>query len=127
VVADQGAGGRAHSLALFSAAARGTWRIEAYADVKARPIGELKFLVEDYVPDRVDVTLATAATSIRAGSAASVDVSARYLYGAPGAELAINGEVSLAAASRTPLRGYEDYLVGLTDQKVEPVTKEIEE
>jgi uncharacterized protein YfaS (alpha-2-macroglobulin family) len=127
VVADQGAGGRAHSLALFSAAARGTWRIEAYADVKARPIGELKFLVEDYVPDRVDVTLATAATSIRAGSAASVDVSARYLYGAPGADLAISGEVSLAAAWRTPLRGYEDYLVGLTDQKVEPVTKEIEE
>ncbi len=127
VVQDQGGGGRAHSLALFSGAARGTWRVEAYADLKARPIGEARFLVEDYVPDRLDVTVASRAETIRAGSAALVDVTARYLYGAAGADLAISGEVSLGAASRTPLKGYEDYLVGLTDEKVEPVTKEIEE
>jgi uncharacterized protein YfaS (alpha-2-macroglobulin family) len=127
VVQDQGAGGRAHSLALFSGAARGTWRVEAYADAKARPIGELKFLVEDYVPDRLDVTLSTAASSLRPGSAAPVEVAARYLYGAPGAELAISGDVSLAPAARSPLKGYEDYLIGLTDEKVEPVLKEIEE
>jgi uncharacterized protein YfaS (alpha-2-macroglobulin family) len=127
VVADQGAGGRTHALALFSGAARGTWRVEAYADAKGKPIGDMKFLVEDYVPDRLDVTATSSAAMIAKGSAASIDVSARYLYGAPGAELAVSGEVSLAPAARTPLKGFEDYLVGLTDEKVEPVTKEIEE
>ncbi|MGL4441204.1 MAG: MG2 domain-containing protein, partial [Bosea sp. (in: a-proteobacteria)] len=127
VVADQGAGGRAHSLALFSGAARGTWRVEAYADAKGKPIGEMRFLVEDYVPDRLDVVVASSSTTIAKGSAASVDVTARYLYGAPGADLAVSGEVSLAPATKTPLKGYEDYLVGLTDEKIEPVTKEIEE
>jgi hypothetical protein len=126
VVQDQGAGGRAHSLALFSGAARGTWRIEAYADAKGAPIGEAKFLVEDYVPDRVDVTLEAKDAAIRPGGGATVELSARYLYGAPGGELEVSGEVSLQPAARTPLRGLEDFTVGLSDEKVEPVTREIE-
>jgi uncharacterized protein YfaS (alpha-2-macroglobulin family) len=127
VVQDQGAGGRAHSLALFSGAARGTWRVEAYADARGRPIGELKFLVEDYVPDRLDVTLAARSAAIAKGSASTIDVAARYLYGAPGAGLPVSGEISLAPAARTPLKGFEDYLVGLTDEAFQPVTREIEE
>lgn len=127
VVQDQGAGGRAHSLALFSAAARGGWRIEAYADARGRPIGEAKFLVEDYVADRIDVTANARDASIRPGAAAAVEVNARYLYGAPGAGLQVSGEVVLGPAARTPVRGLEDYAVGLADEKIEPVTKEIEE
>lgn len=127
VVQDQGAGGRMHALALFSGAARGTWRIEAYADAKGRPVGELKFLVEDYVPDRLDVTATARTAQIGRGSPALVEVAARYLYGAPGADLAVSGEVTLAPAARAPLKGLEDYLVGLTDEKVEPVTREIED
>jgi hypothetical protein len=127
VVPDQGQGGRAHALALFSGAARGAWRVEAFADVRARPIGQATFLVEDYVPDRVDVTLSTTARAIRPGAGAEIAVEARYLYGAPGAELAVTGEVALAPAARTPIAGLEDFLVGLTDEKVEPVTREIEE
>lgn len=127
VVQDQGGGGRSHSLALFSAAARGTWRVEAYADPRGRPIGEAKFLVEDYVPDRVDVTATARDPAIRPGSATAVDVVARYLYGAPGAGLSLSAELSLSAASRTPVRGLEDYAVGLADEKIEPVTKSIEE
>ncbi len=127
VVQDQGAGGRAHSLALFTAAARGTWRVEAYADPRGKPIGEAKFLVEDYVPDRLDVSAAARDPMIRPGGSASIDVAARYLYGAPGRGLSVNGDVSLAPAARTPVQGLEDYQVGLADEKVEPVTKEIEE
>lgn len=127
VVQDQGAGGRAHSLALFSGAARGTWRVEAYTDVRGRPLGEAKFLVEDYVPDRIDVTAQAREPAIRPGSPTSVEVTARYLYGAPGSGLGVSGEVALGPASRTPIRGLEDYAVGLADEKIEPVTKEIEE
>ncbi len=49
-VADQGLGGRAYPLPLLSGAMHGTWRIAAYTDPKAPPVGEASFLLEDYVP-----------------------------------------------------------------------------
>ncbi len=88
--------------------------------MKAAAIGEAKFLVEDYVPDRVDVTLTARDEVIRPGGAASVEVAARYLYGAPGAGLQVSGEVTLNAAARTPLRGLEDFAVGPADEKRSP-------
>ncbi len=127
VVNDQGAGGRAHSLSLFGGAARGTWRVQAYADPKGKPVGEAKFLVEDYVPDRIEVTVTPSAPVLQPGAPATLDLSARYLYGAPGRELAIFGDVTVSAATTTPIKGLEDWLVGLTDETVEPVTQEIEE
>jgi uncharacterized protein YfaS (alpha-2-macroglobulin family) len=86
-VADQGLGGRAYSLPILSGALRGTWRVEAYTDPKSPAVGDAAFLVEDYVPERLEVTLAPKAEALRPGQPAVIDVSARYLYGAPGAEL----------------------------------------
>jgi alpha-2-macroglobulin len=57
VVEDQGFGGRAFSLALLPGAARGAWRVQAYADPKAPALGEVSFLVEDYVPERLELDL----------------------------------------------------------------------
>src|SRR5947209_6802678 len=61
-IPDQGLGGRAYSLALLAGAASGTWRIEAYADPKSPKIGETSFLVEDYVPKRLEAEM-----TLRAG------------------------------------------------------------
>ena len=54
---DQGLGGRALPLPLLSGAMHGTWRIAAFTDPKAPAIGEASFLLEDYVPERLEVTL----------------------------------------------------------------------
>ena len=58
VVPDQGVGGRALRVPLVSSAPTGTWRVRAFADPKRPPVGEATFLVEDYVPDRLEFELA---------------------------------------------------------------------
>jgi alpha-2-macroglobulin len=124
---DQGVGGRAHSLSLFSGAARGTWRVQAYSDPKGEPIGEMKFLVEDYVADRIDVTAMPKADFAAQGSPIAIDVTARYLYGAPGANLQVTGDITLQAATSSPIRALEGYQIGLSDEKLEPSVQELEE
>ncbi|TBW35375.1 alpha-2-macroglobulin family protein [Siculibacillus lacustris] len=126
-VADQGDGGRAWSLALISGLQTGTWRIRAYADPKQPPIGETSFLVADYVPERIDVTLTTPKPRLAAGEPAVVEVQADHLYGAPGAELDLRGDVAVSLADDTPIPGLAGYTVGLDDESFEAVSKELEE
>ena len=54
VLPDQGAGGRTLAVPLNSAVPSGTWRVRAFADPKAASIGETTFMVEDYVPERLE-------------------------------------------------------------------------
>ncbi len=55
VLPDQGAGGRALERADHGVfAPTGTWRVQAFTDPKRPPVGEASFLVEDYVPDRLE-------------------------------------------------------------------------
>jgi uncharacterized protein YfaS (alpha-2-macroglobulin family) len=85
VVADQGLGGRALSVALVSSAPTGTWRVRAFADPKRPPVGEATFLVEDYMPDRIEFDLTSKAKGVSETSAAEITVDGRFLYGAPAA------------------------------------------
>ncbi|MGH6830518.1 MAG: MG2 domain-containing protein, partial [Methylocella sp.] len=89
---DQGDGGRSFALPLLPGSTTGTWRVAAYADPKAGPVGQTSFLVEDYVPERLEFSLTPAAMVVRGGSEAEIGAMARYLYGAPGANLEITGE-----------------------------------
>lgn len=126
VVQDQGAGGRAISVPLVSAAPVGTWRVQVYSDPRRAAIGEATFLVEDYVPERLEVALDAKTRPIRAGQNAEIDVDVRYLYGAPGAELAVAGEITVRRAPGSAIPGFEGYTIGLSDEPVEPVKTEIE-
>ncbi len=126
-VEDQGAGGRAHSIPLLSGAATGTWRVQAYADPKGPAIGEVSFLVEDYVPEKLELTLTPKAPLLQAGQPAEIDVAARYLYGAPGAELDVTGQMTIRAAAQSAIPGFAGYQVGLTDEEFQPVQTEFEE
>ncbi len=126
-VEDQGAGGRAYSIPLISGAQTGTWRVQAYADPKAPAIGEVSFLVEDYVPEKLELTLSPKAAALRAGQPAEIDLTARYLYGAPGAELDVSGSTVVRPAARSAIPGFAGYEVGLTDEDVQAVQGELEE
>lgn len=126
-VEDQGIGGRAWSLPLMSGAATGTWRVQAFADPKGPAIGEVAFLVEDYVPERLDVKLTPRQTILGPGESATIEVKADFLYGAPGADLSVTGEVTVQAAGEGALAGYPGYVAGVTDEKFETVTGELEE
>jgi alpha-2-macroglobulin len=121
---DQGIGGRALSVALPSGAPTGTWRVRAFSDPKAQSIGETTFMVEDYVPDRLEFDLKTQATAISLSESADIAVDARYLYGAPGSGLTLEGDVGIAAVrQRGETPGYQ---FGLSDDEVTTVRRTLE-
>src|SRR6266508_5986515 len=99
VVPDQGIGGRALSVPLVTSAPTGTWRVRAFADPKRPPVGEATFMVEDYVPDRIEFELSSKSKGVSKTSAAEITVEGRFLYGAPAAKLELEGEMIVSPAS----------------------------
>src|SRR5712691_546331 len=124
VVPDQGVGGRALAVPLVSSAPTGTWRVRAFTDPKRPPVGEATFMVEDYVPDRLELELGSKAKGVSRTSPAQVSVDGRYLYGAPAAALELEGEVIVAPASERP--GFAGYQFGAGDEEVETTRQPLE-
>jgi uncharacterized protein YfaS (alpha-2-macroglobulin family) len=121
VVTDQGVGGRSLSVPIASNAPSGTWRVRAFTDPKRPPVGETTFMLEDYVPDRMEFDLASKATGISATAPAEVTLTGRYLYGTPAAELELEGEVVITPAKERP--GLAGYSFGLVDEEVNATRK----
>jgi uncharacterized protein YfaS (alpha-2-macroglobulin family) len=124
VVPDQGVGGRALSVPLVASAPTGTWRVRAFADPKRPAVGEAAFMVEDYVPDRLEFDLASAAKGVSKASPAEVSVDGRYLYGAPAAGLELEGEVLIKPAEERA--GFARYQFGLADEEIEATRQPLE-
>src|SRR5262249_52844921 len=124
---DEGDGGRSLELPLPQGSAAGTWRVEAFTDSKAAAIGRTNFLVEDYIPERLDFSITPSANAVRNGGEAEISALARYLYGAPGTGLEITGEVEISSASESPLPALKGYVAGLEDENFDKTSTEIEE
>jgi len=114
LVEDGGAGGHVFALPIAGSAPRGVWRLEVRADLDAPALTAATFLVEDFLPERIDFDLTLADAPIRLGDVPQLTVDARYLFGAPGADLAIEGEVLLRAASG--LDAFPGYVFGRHDE-----------
>jgi uncharacterized protein YfaS (alpha-2-macroglobulin family) len=115
LVEDQGAGGHVFALPIAGSAPRGVWRLEMYADLEAPALTSKTFLVEDFLPERIDFDLTMADAPLALGSEpVDLNIAARYLFGAPGAGLAIEGEVLLRAASG--LEKFPGFVFGRHDQ-----------
>jgi hypothetical protein len=125
VIADQGVGGHALTLALPGSAPTGTWHVQAYSDPKRPPVGETTFLVEDYVPDRIEFVLTSPTGQISQKSPAQLAVSGRFLYGAPAASLDLEGNMTIAGAKERT--GFAGYQFGLEDEQVEPAQQTLED
>jgi uncharacterized protein YfaS (alpha-2-macroglobulin family) len=82
---------------LSNGAAAGQWRLEARAEPDQPPIGTASFQVEAFVPERLAVTLGPAPGPLVPGTPLPVPVNARFLYGAPAADLEgeVEGQLSL--------------------------------
>ena len=111
VVPDEGLGGRALNVPLIASAPTGTWRVAVYSDPKQADIGNATFLVEDYVPERLEFDLSTDAKSLAPATPAEIVLDGRYLYGAPASGLAVDGEVNITKAAERP--GFPGYVFGL--------------
>jgi alpha-2-macroglobulin len=109
-VVDQGLGGRNLDVAISPTASTGTWHVRAFSDPKRPAIGEASFLVEDYVPDRMEFDLTSKAAAVSRGRPFEANVAGRFLYGAPASELELTGSVRIQQASGRP--GYDGYEFG---------------
>ncbi|MFN3723235.1 MAG: MG2 domain-containing protein [Paracoccaceae bacterium] len=114
LVPDAGAGGHVFALPIADSAPRGVWRLEVLADPDAATLASQTFLVEDFLPERIDFDLSLADGDLRVGDTPDLTITARYLFGAPGADLAIEGEVLLRAAKE--IAGYTGYVFGPHDE-----------
>lgn len=114
-----GAGGHVLSLPIAAGAPRGTWRLEVLGDPDAPPLARTTVLVEDFLPERIDFDLSLPGSPIRPGDAPQVGIEARYLFGAPAADLAIEGEAGIAA--QDGLDAFPGYVFGRHDQRFSPV------
>ncbi len=113
---DEGLGGRAFAIPLLPGSAAGKWTIEAYADPKGGPIGEVQFLLEDYISERLDFTLTSAQPIIDPGEPIALSLDARFLYGAPAGGLDVTGAIRLQAVASAALAGFPGYVAGLADE-----------
>ena len=94
-------------ITLKTTAPRGTWKLEeSLAGTKAL-IGKLDVQVQDFVPNRLAVELAPKSARITAEAPAVIDVTSRYLYGAPAADLDVSAHVQLQRDTQpVPERGW---------------------
>ncbi len=125
VMNDQGLGGRAIVLPLAKTAMTGTWRLWLHTDPKASAIAERAFLVEDFVPERLDMTLAASKPVLTPGGEETVNADGRYLYGPPAAGLELEGEI-IVKGSDKDVAGYAGYTFGASDEFVNPVRQPLE-
>ncbi len=121
VIQDQGVGARSWSVPVPAAAPTGTWRVRAYVDPKRPPIGQTSFLVEDYVPDRLEFNLSSPSQRLTIKQPAQIDVDGRFLYGAPASNLDLDGDVKIVAMKGLP--AYPGYSFGLVEDEP-PANKE---
>ncbi len=115
---DAGAGGHVFALPVAGSAPRGTWTLDILADADAAPLATKTFLVEDFLPERIDFALTPDSETMRLGDQPQVTLDAKYLFGAPAADLAIEGEVVLRAASGG-LPQFPGYVFGRSDDPFE--------
>src|SRR5882724_6982266 len=115
VLADQGAGGRSLAVPLNSAVPSGTWRVRAFTDPKGTSVGETTFMVEDYVPERLEFDLSSKDKLIRADAPVELKVDGHFLYGAPASSLQLEGDMLVAPATERP--GFPGYRFGVADEE----------
>ncbi len=125
VVADGGLGGRSLTVPIVASASTGTWRVAAYTDPKRPPVGETTFMVEDYVPDRIEFSLTSPAKGISRNAPAQLSVDGHFLYGAPASKLDLSGEVTVGVAKERT--GFPGYVFGLSDDEVTAAREELDD
>jgi uncharacterized protein YfaS (alpha-2-macroglobulin family) len=126
-LADEGLGGRAFAIPLLPGSAAGKWTISAYADPKGDSIGEVEFLLEDYIPERLDFALHAPKAFATRGEPVELSLDARFLYGAPASGLDVTGAIRLQAVAGAELQGYSGYVAGLADEDFTAVQNQFTE
>jgi uncharacterized protein YfaS (alpha-2-macroglobulin family) len=112
---------------LPKAAARGMWSAAVSIDALGE-VGRIRFNVEDFVPQRLSLDLeADDQSPLAAGEERMVTADVRFLYGAPGAGLEVDGSVRIES-DPSPFPDHSGFSFGIPDEpyrqevvRIEPV------
>ena len=122
---DRGLGGRDITLPLAASSQTGTWRAKLHTDPQKDPITQVSFLVEDFVPERLDLKLEAPTAALSPQETQIIKATGRYLYGPPAADLTIEGDI-LVKPSKKNVDGYPGFQFGQADETIEPVRKPLD-
>jgi uncharacterized protein YfaS (alpha-2-macroglobulin family) len=122
---DRGLGGRGITLPLAASSQTGTWRAKLHTDPQKDPITQVSFLVEDFVPERLDLKLEAPTAALSPQETQTIKATGRYLYGPPAADLTIEGDI-LVKPSKKDVEGYPGFQFGQADETIEPVRKPLD-
>ncbi len=111
-------GGYVFALPIGADVPRGTWRMDIRLGEKSEPLASTTLLVEDFLPERLDFTAELTEGPLTLLSRPSLTVAARYLFGAPAADLPLEAEVLLRPARN--LSDWPGYLFGRHDSTMRP-------
>ncbi|HEY8246809.1 MAG TPA: alpha-2-macroglobulin [Hyphomicrobium sp.] len=122
---DRGLGGRDITLPLAASSQTGTWRAKLHTDPDKDPITQVSFLVEDFVPERLDLKLEPPSAALSPQETQTIKATGRYLYGPPAADLAIEGDIVVKPSTKD-VAGYPGFQFGQADETIEPVRKALD-
>lgn len=117
-VADMGLGGHGLSVPLLPDAMRGPWQASVHLDPEQPPLARTAFLVEDFEPERLEFDLSASAPRIDPNDPPRLRLQARYLHGAPGANLRVEGQARVVATEQEA--DHPGYRFGLADEDFTP-------
>ncbi|MDO6730659.1 alpha-2-macroglobulin family protein [Marinovum sp. 2_MG-2023] len=115
------AGGHVFSMPIGATVPRGTWRIEVHSDPDTPALVTKTVLVEDFLPERIDFDLSLPEGRITASDTPDLSIEAKYLFGAPGADLPAEIRVRLSRASG--IEGWDGFTFGRHDITFDPRTR----
>lgn len=134
-LAESGGGSASTRIELPPSAFIGTWTVTAHGEPDPAAgnngqgngqgngigpvLGRTEFLVEDFVPPRLDVALTADAKELPADGATTLTLDGHFLYGAPAAGLPGELSVTLRAAAN-PYPNLPGYRFGLAQEEVKP-------
>lgn len=94
----------------------GMWLIEVFVDPTKSSVGTTHFRVDDFSPNKMDLTLSALEKIAELGSTQVCTLNAHYLYGAP-----VNDRKAILEAkinpTDTPFEQWKDFYFGLDDEQ----------
>ena len=86
----------------------GKVRVRVFTDPKGEAVGETTFMVEDYIPERLEFDVTSKDKVIKAEAPVELKVAGHFLYGAPASNLQLEGDMLVGPAEgRADFPGYE--------------------
>jgi uncharacterized protein YfaS (alpha-2-macroglobulin family) len=105
----------------------GQWRLLVYSDPAGKvSAGEYEFKVEDFLPERMKLTLESPQATLKPGEPYVVNIQGDYLYGAPAAGNRVTGVLNVRPEPH-PLPQFKDFHFGDVNESSEKRREELPE